>query len=88
MSIFSQIYNASPVALQNAWVSAYGLYWRQRRYGGIFKSELKGFKDREAFSASQWEEYQTMQLRKLLAHAFENVPYYRHIFEKAGLGLI
>ncbi|NUQ26533.1 MAG: phenylacetate--CoA ligase family protein [Saprospiraceae bacterium] len=84
MSLLTNIYSASPVALQNTWVSAYGLYWRQRRYGGIFKSELKGFKDREAFSASQWEEYQTQQLRKLLVHGFENVPYYRYIFEKAG----
>lgn len=84
MSILTRIYNASPVALQNAWVSAYGLYWRQRRYGGIFKSELKEFKDREAFSASQWEEYQTLQLRKMLVHAYEAVPYYRNTYQKVG----
>jgi phenylacetate-CoA ligase len=37
------------------------------------------------WSKEQIEEYQRQQLKKLLAHAYANVPYYRAIFDKLGL---
>ena len=52
----------------------------------------KNFRKTYNFSnASQWwskkdlEEFQMQQLRKLLIHAYENVPYYRNIFNERGL---
>ncbi len=79
-----KIYPRLPVFAQNWAISAYGYYWQKRRFGGIFKEELKKFKDREAFTAQQWRDYQTVELRKLLVHAFESVPFYREKYSKLG----
>ncbi len=83
----AQLYALSPVWLQNIAVSAYGYSWQRRRFGGIFEQELQGFKDRENFSTQQFEEYQTLQLRRLLVHAFETVPYYQNAFKASGFDL-
>lgn len=80
----TSIYNSAPVFMQNLAVTAFGLGWRQRRFGGVFQEELKRFKDREAFSEKQWNEYSTRKLQKLLKHAFETVPFYKEFFSKAG----
>lgn len=85
--IDKKIYPYLPVAFQNLAISAYGWYWKQRRFGGIYSEAYRGFKERESFSFSQWHDYQTIELRKLLSHAFETVPYYHKSFKKAGFEL-
>ena len=70
------IYKYSPVFLQNLMVSAYGYYWKTRRYGGDFSAKVSGYKAREHWSAQQWDKYQLKELRKLLTHAFVQVPLY------------
>jgi phenylacetate-CoA ligase len=82
--MISKIYAYSPVFLQNIWVSAYGYYWKTRRYGGDFLEKVNEFKDREEWNAQQWDNYQLTQLRKLLTHAFVQVPLYRRKYEQAG----
>ena len=88
MSFWQQkVYPSLPVFAQNLAISAYGYYWHKRRFGGIFKEEVRGFLEREGFSAQQWRDYQTVQLRKLLVHAYENVPLYRERYSDHGLSL-
>lgn len=88
MSFWQQkIYPSLPVFTQNLAISVYGYFWHKRRFGGIFKEEVKGFLEREGFSAQQWRDYQTVQLRKLLAHAYQNVPLYRARYSKHGFSL-
>jgi phenylacetate-CoA ligase len=82
-----KVYPVLPVTLQHAAISAYGLVWSQRRYGGIFNSEYKGFRDRESYDENRWLTYQTIRLRKLLIHAFNTVSYYRDAFRSVGLNL-
>lgn len=84
-SIFDRIYENSPVWLQNIGISLYGLSWRQRRYGGNFSRYVKQFEMRESFSAEQWRDYQTEQLRLLLLNANRYVPYYKAVFARLGL---
>lgn len=79
-----RIYANIPVSLQNLVISGYGFTWSRRRFGGVFEKHLHEFKDREAFNAQQWRDYQTVQLRSLLLHAYETVPYYHHIYGMAG----
>lgn len=78
------IYPNLPVPLQNVAISAFGLSWHNRRFGGIFKKCYKGFVERETYTQQQWRDYQTQQMRKLLRHSYENVPYYRYILKQAG----
>lgn len=79
------IYDKSPVFFQNLLVSAYGWYWKKRRFGGVFQKELNAFRDRNSYSEDEWQNYQTLELRKLLVHAYENVPYYSEKYSKEGL---
>lgn len=85
--MLNSIYKYSPVFLQNSYISAYGYYWKHRRYGGVFKEKLVEFKAREQFSKEQWDKYQTHQLRKLLIHAFSTVPFYTKLYKKHGFSL-
>lgn len=84
LKLLNKIYENSPVNFQNVYVSLYGYYWKNRRFGKIFKSNLKEFKKREKFSKEQWQEYQTVELRKLLIHAFTTVPFYKSKYANAG----
>src|SRR5690606_10512291 len=61
--------------------------WKKRRFGGVFENELREYKRREQFTDGQWNDYQNNELRRILVHAFETVPYYKDAFTKAGLGL-
>lgn len=85
MGFKESIYNHSPVFFQNILISAYGWQWKERRFGGIFKQEFYAAKERENFSVEQWNNYQEEQLRKILLHSFEQVPFYKEAFTRAGL---
>ena len=81
------IYKILPVSLQNLVISLYGLYWKKRRFGGVFKKEVNLFRSRNNFSKQQWYEYQEKELRKLLVHSFINVPFYKKKYTDAGFDL-
>lgn len=87
MGLYQKLYSSLPVGLQNMAVSGYGYFWLKRRFGGIFEKELIGFKERENFSKQQWENYTTLQLQKVLCHAFNTVPFYKQSFQQAGIEL-
>lgn len=50
-----------------------------------FKKMYKFLKESYTWSEEQIREYQTQQLRKLLHHAYKNVPYYAKLFDKLKL---
>lgn len=81
------LYSKFPIIVQNIAVSFYGYNWKRRRFGGVFKDELKLFKDRENFTSNQWSDYQTQELRNLLCHAFETVPFYNKKYKQCGFTL-
>jgi phenylacetate-CoA ligase len=88
MKLATKVYAQSPIWLQNLGVSAFGYTWQRRRFGGIFEPTLRGFKDRELFNKKQFEDYQTLQLRRLLVHAFETVPHYHNAFNALGFNAL
>lgn len=81
----NSIYNRLPVPLQNLGITVFGLHWYSRRFGGVFKKELVECKKKEFYSKAQWDDYQLNELRKLLLHAFETVPYYQTVFKEANI---
>ena len=83
--IQDKLYPRLPVFAQNIGISAFGYQWYKRRFGGIYQQEYDSCKQRENFTAGQWTNYQTGQLRKLLLHAYKNVPYYNAVINKAGM---
>jgi phenylacetate-CoA ligase len=85
--MFQKIYYYFPIFIQNILVSIYGFYWKHRRYGGVFKNYLSVFKSHEKYTKQEWTDYQTRELRKLLTHAFTNVPFYKKLYTKYGFSL-
>jgi len=85
MSFINTVYNHLPIAWQNIAISIFGYYWQKRRFGGVYKKSLVGFKERETYSFKDWEEYQTKALRKILVHAYDNVPFYKKKYVGVGL---
>ena len=56
------------------------------RYGKVFRDTYAFLQKSQWWSKEQLEEYQREQLSKLLQHAYENVPYYRRVFDKNRIG--
>jgi phenylacetate-CoA ligase len=86
-SFADRIYRRASVRLQHLLVSAYGLSWKRLRFGGVFQQELRHFRDRERFSADEWQGYSNEQLRSLLVLAFEHVPYYISLGQSLGFSV-
>ena len=87
-TLIFKTYSNLPIFFQNLVISTYGLYWKKRRFGGVFEKEVDHFRSRNSFSKQQWNEYQEKELRKLLVHAFTNVPFYQKKYMEAGFTLV
>lgn len=73
-----------PAWAQNVGISLYGLSYRRERLGGDFEQHVAAFKERDRWSPEQMQAYVHQQLRNVLTHALEQVPYYQKTWSKAG----
>jgi len=64
---------------------AYGVIPAPIRYGKTFREMYNLLQESQWWSVEKLEEYQMRKLEKLLRHAYENVPYYRRVFDERGL---
>ena len=64
---------------------AYGLIPFSIRYGKVFRDTYEFLQKSQWWSREKLEEYQMQQLAKLLTHSYENIPYYRRVFDERGL---
>lgn len=53
--------------------------------GKEFMRTYKFLQDSQWWTEKQLKEYQMIEIEKLLKHAYENVPYYKRIFNERGL---
>ncbi len=79
------LYRRSPIFIQNIGISLYGLKIYFREYGNKFKRMLEEFEKNQWFSHEQLRIYQDKRLGDLIAHCYENVPYYREIMDSRKL---
>jgi phenylacetate-CoA ligase len=77
MSVFDSLYAKLPVIAQHAVVTAYGLYWRQLRFGAGYPQFVQQYQERERYRKKQWQAWQVEQLKNLLPVCVNQVPYYR-----------
>jgi len=63
----------------------YSLIPYERRLGKVFWNTYNFLQESQWWSKEKLEEYQMRELEKLLKHAYENVPYYRRVFDERGL---
>jgi len=57
----------------------------QARYGKVFWETYNFLQESQWWSREKLEDYQYQQLSKLLHHSYQNVPYYRKIFDEREL---
>jgi phenylacetate-CoA ligase len=76
------LYRRSPMVAQNLLVSAYGLRRRLERGGQAARDYDARLRETEFWPADRLREYQNGLLQQLVRHAYENVPYYRRVFDE------
>ena len=74
-----------PYPLKRGLKYVYGAIPVPIRYGKVFRETYAFLQKSQWWSKELLEEYQLEQLAKLLHHAYENVPYYRGVFDERGL---
>ncbi len=84
-SLAKRLYNASPWYVQNAFVSAYGLVLMRRLTSPAVKRLLAYYLKTQWLTPEDMLELQAQKLRALIEHAYQNVPYYRQVFDKLHL---
>ncbi len=85
LKVLKQTYSGFPAWAQNVGLTAYSLWLHRERYGGDYSTLKDLLAKTEWYRPEQLEEYQNVQLRRIVGHAYETVPYYRRIFDERGL---
>jgi len=85
MNLIKKIYNFSPPFIQNIGRKVYSRFKRPIWKDPEFLKWYNFLQESQWWSREKLEEYQMRQLSKLLHHAYENVPYYRRVFDERGL---
>lgn len=80
-----QIYDHLPIFLQNFAVSFEGYRIQKMRYDAVFREIYQDFMERNDWDYERKCEYRDNQLRKMVRHCYETVPYYRKVFNEYGI---
>ena len=81
----SALYNAVPAWGQDLLLTGYSAMLDRQRYGGRFQEFRELLSRSEWWSTAELEAYQDDRLRRVVAHAYETVPYYRRRFDELRL---
>jgi phenylacetate-CoA ligase len=65
--------------------TAYGALPPRLRLGRAFWETYNFLQQSQWWDSTKLHDYQMLELRRLLTDCYENVPYYRRLFEEAGL---
>jgi phenylacetate-CoA ligase len=82
---FKNLYRKSPWWFKGSVGWVYSRLPMRIRYGKIYKEYRAFLEESQWWSRERLQEWQQQQLSKLLNHAYENVPYYRRVFDERGL---
>ena len=82
--LLKRIYDLTPVSVQNVLLSAFSARLSKQRYGGRFGEYSALLEQSQWWEPERMRQWQAAQLRRVLVHAGENIPYYREIFRHRG----
>ena len=85
MPAMLNIYAKMPVFVQNLACTLAGINMRRTRHNRVFKETLAFLDKSQWWSLADQQAYQDEQLRKTIRHAYDNVPYYREVFDERKL---
>lgn len=81
MNKLMNVYNILPVWLQNIMITAKGYSIQRERYEGDFKKNVATLNKSQWFSEEEFLILQNEKLKRIIKHAYNNVPYYRNLFD-------
>ena len=79
------LYDISPIFFQNIFLSCYSFYINYERYGKKFYDQYNRHISFPWLNLSEQKKYQDALLRRLITHAYQNVPYYTQIMNEFNL---
>jgi len=80
-----EVYSKMPVCVQNVACTLAGINMRRTRFNKTFRDALDFLEKSQWWSLAEQCEYRDDQLRKIIRHAYDTVPYYREIFDSRKL---
>lgn len=79
------VYEYSPITLQNIFVTYWGWKLKSRKYGNYFKEYFELLQKYQWLDKNNLIELQNQKLREIIKYSYENVPYYRELFDSIRL---
>lgn len=79
------IYNQLPIWGQNMVCFIEGSKIRRKRYSDTFYSYLKEYQSHSNWDYERMCCYRDKKLNQIIAHAYNNVPYYKSLFDEYGV---
>lgn len=79
------LYNRSPILLQNLMTTAQGTIYRRERFGEIYRKALNEFADRDYTDLDALKRYQTERAKELVSYAVAHSSFYREFYKDADL---
>lgn len=84
---YDNLANRIPHPAKSSLKKIIGFLPTKYRYGNVFINTLNFLDESQWWSKEQLEEYQFNELKKLLNHSYEHVPYYKNIFNDLGINI-
>lgn len=78
------LYYRLPKFMREIFAALYSLKVRNRRFGKAFQDQMLLLRENEGLSRAERDKRQVSDLRETLRYAYENVPYYRTLFDQTG----
>lgn len=85
MNKLESFYPIVPICLQNILCSSEGLRIQITRFNRKFLDLQQDYEKRTFFTQEDIREYRNLRLRLFIYHAYETVPFYRHLFQDLSL---
>ena len=84
-SYLAALYGAAPIWAQNLLLTGFSARLERERYRGRYAEFSEMLARTEWFSTADLEAYQDERLREIVTNAYENVPYYKRVFDERKL---
>jgi phenylacetate-CoA ligase len=85
MNFERDIYSKTPIPVQTVLLNLKAMELYFERFGKKFQKRFEEFDRNQWLSEPELVAYQNERLRRLIAHAYEHVPYYRRIMDARQL---
>lgn len=82
MALADKLYSHLPNAGQNLAASIFGLYRHWLRSGPGYDEQVRGYRQRDAWSKELFQAYQHDTLKRLLENAATHIPFYRQAWSR------